>query len=127
MKEVLTTSTTVRHGQPISEAVRNRQSNPTGAVRSRKENKQEPTPIEEVPEDTSGDIARKVAQPFLAASNSSGSKRQRITTPVARGVTDQENEPISSPTIRKASHALLAADDNNSMERLALSAMHNIF
>lgn len=50
-----------------------------------------------------GNITRKVSQPFPAASNHGTNKRQRVVTPAASKVIDDEDEPRSSPAFRKTS------------------------
>ena len=52
---------------------------------------------------------RRISQPF-ATTNNSGIKRQRVVTPAAAKVIDDEDEPRPSPSIRKASQASARTD-----------------
>ena len=63
------------------------------------------------------DRTRKSVQPVLSTSTS-GAKRQRVVTPAAFKVIDEEDEPRSSPT-RKVSQGTSAQDG----ERRALSGI----
>jgi hypothetical protein len=85
-------------------------------IKSRKENMQESTGASDL-YSSSIDITRKAAQPFTL--NPSGmAKRQRIVTPAAFKVIDEEDEPRTSPT-RKVTQTVSAADG----ERRALSGI----
>lgn len=84
-------------------------------IKSRKENMQESTGASDLY--SSIDITRKPAQPFTL--NPSGmAKRQRIVTPAAFKVIDEEDEPRTSST-RKVTQTVSAADG----ERRALSGI----
>ncbi len=73
-------------------------------IRGRKENMLE-SPCEGEPSGNT-EVTRTIAQSFASAERaiSSGSKRQRVVTPAAFKVIDEEDEPKSSPT-RKVSQA----------------------
>lgn len=67
---------------------------------------------------------RRISQPF-ATTNNSGTKRQRVVTPAAAKVIDDEDEPRSSPSIRKASQAS-ARTDGKENDRVVLGGIENI-
>jgi len=91
-----------------------------GSIKSRKENIQESLGLSE---GASGlaDGTRKVAQPFNITIGSSN-KRQRIITPAAFKVIDEEDEPRSSPTLRKVSQGVTLQEAKDG-ERRALSGI----
>lgn len=68
--------------------------------------------------------ARRISQPFTTTNNS-GTKRQRVVTPAAAKVIDDEDEPRSSPSIRKASQAS-ARIDGKENERVPLGGIENV-
>ncbi|KAK0126460.1 hypothetical protein ONS95_008058 [Cadophora gregata] len=68
--------------------------------------------------------ARRVSRPF-ATTNNSGTKRQRVVTPAAAKVIDDEDEPRSSPSIRKASQASARAE-NKEKDRVVLGGIENV-
>jgi len=71
----------------------------TGNVKSRKESKQDlPRETESNALGNDGTM-RKVAQPLTVTSNG-GNRRQRIVTPAAAKVIDEEDEPSISKTSR---------------------------
>lgn len=90
-----------------------------GSIRSRKENINESPCTGE--NGFGGEVMRKVAQPIFTAINLSN-KRQRFVTPVALKVIDQEDEPRSSPILRKVSQGA-TVPDNKDGERLVLSGL----
>ncbi|XMA14471.1 hypothetical protein WAI453_007262 [Rhynchosporium graminicola] len=67
---------------------------------------------------------RRVSQPFTTTNNS-GTKRQRVVTPAAAKVIDEEDEPRSSPSLRKASQAS-ARTDGRENERVVLGGIENV-
>ncbi|KAI9053364.1 hypothetical protein LZ554_002323 [Drepanopeziza brunnea f. sp. 'monogermtubi'] len=74
---------------------------------------------------------RRVSQPF--ATTNSGTKRQRVVTPAASKVIDDEDEPArSSPSraaslsMRKASQASIRATDNKENGRVILGGIENV-
>jgi len=67
---------------------------------------------------------RRISQPF-ATTNNSGIKRQRVVTPAAAKVIDDEDEPRPSPSIRKASQAS-ARTDGKENDRVVLGGIENI-
>jgi hypothetical protein len=86
-----------------------------GGIKSRKENVQDyPSTSERL---GAIDRTRKSVQPVMSTSTS-GAKRQRVVTPAAFKVIDEEDEPRSSPT-RKASQGASGQDG----ERRALSGI----
>jgi hypothetical protein len=90
------------------------------SIKGRKENVQEHSGKIEVSGVT--DRIRRAVQPSMSTS-SGGAKRQRVVTPAAFKVIDEEDEPRSSP-IRKISQATLAQDG----ERKVLGGIElNIF
>ena len=92
------------------------------SFKSRKENIYSNLQYPEPKPATEGAI-RKVAQPFPGPS--SGPKRQRIVTPAASKVIDDEDEPRSSPSLRKLSRGNIKQDDNES-ERPVLLGIENV-
>jgi len=93
----------------------------TSIVKSRKENTQD-TPQGESHLGINEGIVRKVAQPF--ATTTSGSKRQRVITPAATKVIDAEDEPRTSPLVRKVSRGSLLHEKEN--ERSAFKELENV-
>lgn len=75
-------------------------------IKGRKENVQECPGKSEAPKTT--DRARRAAQPSISASTG-GVKRQRVVTPAAFKVIDEEDEPRSSPP-RKVSQTTPAQE-----------------
>ncbi|KAH7417327.1 hypothetical protein BKA64DRAFT_297498 [Cadophora sp. MPI-SDFR-AT-0126] len=67
---------------------------------------------------------RRVSQPFTTTNNS-GTKRQRVVTPAAAKVIDDEDEPRSSPSIRKASQASTRTDGKEN-DRVVLGGIENV-
>ncbi|KAH6709222.1 hypothetical protein BKA61DRAFT_678120 [Leptodontidium sp. MPI-SDFR-AT-0119] len=67
--------------------------------------------------------ARRASQPFTTTN--SGTKRQRVVTPAAAKVIDDEDEPRSSPSIRKASQASTRTDGKEK-ERVVLGGIENV-
>jgi hypothetical protein len=89
-------------------------------IKGRKENVHEYPGKSEIC--TATDRVRRATQPSMSIS-SSGAKRQRVVTPAAFKVIDEEDEPRSSPT-RKTSQAAPAYDE----ERKVLGGIElNIF
>ncbi|KAH7364171.1 hypothetical protein BKA65DRAFT_572413 [Rhexocercosporidium sp. MPI-PUGE-AT-0058] len=68
--------------------------------------------------------SRRASQPF-ATTNNSGTKRQRVVTPAAAKVIDDEDEPRSSPSIRKPSQASTRTDGKEN-ERVVLGGIENV-
>ncbi|KAF4635493.1 hypothetical protein G7Y89_g2592 [Cudoniella acicularis] len=96
----------------------NLESSTIGSVKSRKEN------MQDSPRTDNEGTARKVAQPFSSASNS-GNKRQRVVTPAASKVIDDEDEPRTSPNLRKISNKTVKQEPKEN-ERRVLGGIENI-
>ncbi|KAL2072570.1 hypothetical protein VTL71DRAFT_11913 [Oculimacula yallundae] len=67
---------------------------------------------------------RRISQPFTTTNNS-GTKRQRVVTPAAAKVIDDEDEPRSSPSIRKVSQASIRTEGKEN-DRVVLGGIDNI-
>lgn len=93
-------------------------------VQSRKEYAQA-SPVEVASKHTdNGGISRKVSQQIATEINS-GNKRQRVIAPAASKVIDDEDEPRSSPSLRKIS-SKSTKQDSKENERRVLSGIENI-
>lgn len=90
------------------------------SVKSRKENMQESTLGPEPSAAVNESAVRAVSQTF-ATTNTAGTKRPRVVTPAAAKVIDDEDEPRSSPSIRKASRNSVKQDG----ERVILGEIEN--
>lgn len=90
------------------------------SVKSRKENMQESTLGPEPSAAINESAVRAVSQTFVTT-NSAGTKRPRVVTPAAAKVIDDEDEPRSSPSLRKASRTSAKQDG----ERVALGEIEN--
>ncbi|TVY81836.1 hypothetical protein LSUE1_G003008 [Lachnellula suecica] len=92
-------------------------------VKGKKENAQaSPFEVPRNPMDTSG-FARKISQQ-TGVENSN--KRQRVITPAASKVIDDEDEPRSSPSLRKSSTSRPTKQELKDNERRVLSGIENI-
>jgi hypothetical protein len=93
--------------------------NSTGTTKSRKENIAEALCQADVGAVVNENFMRIVSQ----ASNTSsvGLKRQRVVTPASAKVIDDEDEPRSSPALRKVSRA----STNKDVERRVLGEIEN--
>jgi len=69
-------------------------------------------------------MSRKVSQQ-IGTENNSSIKRQRIVTPAASKVIDDEDEPQSSPSLRKVS-ARNTKQDAKEGERKILGGIENV-
>lgn len=79
------------------------------SVKSCKENMQESTLGPEPSAAVNESAIRAVSQTF-ATTNNAGTKRSRVVTPAAAKVIDDEDEPRSSPSLRKASRTSVKQD-----------------
>jgi hypothetical protein len=90
--------------------------------KSRKENIQDSSMVSEPMVSGGENAVRKVT--LFAPTNSTGTKRQRVVTPAASKVIDDEDEPRSSPSLRKTS--LGSAKDFKEGERKILGGIENM-
>ncbi len=97
--------------------------NAIDSLKSKKENIQEPTLETESSPLVNGNIVRIVSQPI--ATTTSGTKRQRVVTPAAAKVIDDEDEPRTSPFIRKTSLGSTKQDGKEN-ERKVLGGIENV-
>ncbi|TVY37946.1 hypothetical protein LSUB1_G003161 [Lachnellula subtilissima] len=93
------------------------------SVKSRQNNVQ-PPPLESTVNPSEVVLTRK-ASLQIATENHSGIKRQRVITPAASKVIDDEDEPRSSPSIRKVS-VRVAKQDSKEGERKILGGIENV-
>jgi len=89
-------------------------------VKSRKENIQDSPHGTELNFGGNGSASHK--QPFPTTNN--GAKRQRVVTPAACKVIDTEDEPRTSPSLRKISRGS-AKQEVNGGERTVLGGIEN--
>ncbi|KAH8676660.1 hypothetical protein BGZ60DRAFT_371700 [Tricladium varicosporioides] len=94
-----------------------------GNVKSRKENMQG-SPRGPDSGTVSEGTARRVAQALTSSTNNSN-KRQRIITPASSKVIDVEDEPRTSPSLRKMSSKSMK-QEHRDCERRVLSGIENI-
>jgi len=69
-------------------------------------------------------ISQAPAPPAVATNTAAGTKRARVVTPASAKVIDDEDEPRSSPAVRKASRASTSGGKEN--ERRVFSGLENV-
>ncbi|KAG9238660.1 hypothetical protein BJ875DRAFT_367344 [Amylocarpus encephaloides] len=74
---------------------------------------------------SSDPASRKASQPFQASIHGAN-KRQRVVTPAASKVIDDEDEPRSSPSIRKTSNRIMGSQQNKDGDRRILGRLDNV-
>jgi hypothetical protein len=104
----------------------------TNSVKGRKENLTESEHIEDVRLPSNGGSYHKIIQPVqpFQPPNHGANKRQRVVTPAAAKVIDDEDEPRSSPSVRKVSgmsgkQEKVEESENSVVERRVLSEISN--
>ncbi len=95
----------------------------TDSLKSRKENIPEPTLEMESTPLLHENTVRIISQPVTTTT--SGTKRQRVVTPAASKVIDNEDEPRTSPSIRMRSLGSTKQDVKEN-ERKVLGGIENV-
>lgn len=88
------------------------------SVRSRKENMHD-TPLGQEPSAAANGIGTRVVSQTFVTTNSAGTKRSRVVTPAAAKVIDDEDEPRTSPSLRKASRTSIKQDGKENERRVS--------
>lgn len=86
------------------------------SVRSRKENMVD-TPLGQEPGAPASENSLRVVSQTFVTTNSAGTKRSRVVTPAAAKVIDDEDEPRTSPSLRKASRTSIRLDAKENERR----------
>jgi hypothetical protein len=116
----------VEYRERIASPVGSRLPSASDIVQGRKENMTDSSHIEDSRFMSEGAIYHKIPPPFQPP-NHGANKRQRMVTPAAAKVIDDEDEPRSSPSVRKVSGVsgkqedFGERDDGNGVERRVLS------
>ncbi|KUJ22447.1 uncharacterized protein LY89DRAFT_762652 [Mollisia scopiformis] len=86
-------------------------------IKGRKENMQD-SPLGPEPNATANENGVRVVSQTFVTTNSAGTKRSRVVTPASAKVIDDEDEPRTSPSLRKASRGSVKQDDKENERRV---------
>lgn len=90
-------------------------------LKSRKGNTPE-APLETESTPVANDITVRIISNPIPTTNNSGTKRQRVVTPAAAKVIDDEDEPRTSPSIRKTSLGSTKQDGKENDRKLSVGS-----